>query len=105
MSEDKKLPTWREMPIGGLVLEGGTAARYETGDWRSLRPVRDADKCINCLLCWIYCPEAAIVVVDGKVVGIDLQHCKGCGICDKICPPKVNAIDMVSEREEEEVTV
>jgi pyruvate ferredoxin oxidoreductase delta subunit len=38
-------------------------------------------------------------VKDGKVVGIDLDHCKGCGICAEVCPPKVQAIKMVQETE------
>ena len=45
------------------------------------------------------CPDSAILVEDAKVVGIDLEHCKGCGICAAECPPKVKAIKMVLERE------
>jgi pyruvate ferredoxin oxidoreductase delta subunit len=33
------------------------------------------------------------------VVGIDLEHCKGCGICAEVCPPKIKAIEMVQEAE------
>jgi len=36
-----------------------------------------------------------IKVKDGKIVGIDLNHCKGCGICAHECP--VDAIEMVEE--------
>ena len=35
------------------------------------------------------------VVDDGKLVGIDYHHCKGCGICAQECP--CGAIDMVGE--------
>ena len=93
---------WRELPTGGLILEGGTAALYETGDWRSVRPIHSQEKCINCLICWIYCPDSAIKVEDGKIVGIDYAHCKGCGICAKECPAKVHAIEMKDESEFEE---
>jgi 2-oxoacid:acceptor oxidoreductase delta subunit (pyruvate/2-ketoisovalerate family) len=86
---------WKEIPIGGLILEAGSAEKYETGSWRTFRPVIDYDKCIHCLQCWIYCPDSAILVEDGKHVGFDLKHCKGCGICAAECPPKVNAIHMV----------
>ena len=87
---------WREIPEGGLILEAGNAIQYKTGSWRSQRPIRDEEKCTNCLICWIYCPDSAILVSDGEIKGIDLEHCKGCGICAKECP--VDAIKMVSEK-------
>jgi len=97
--EEKK--GWRDIPIGGLILEAGNAQNYLTGDWKTYRPVHDSEKCTNCLLCWIHCPDSAIIVEDGRVVGIDLEHCKGCGICETIGPPKVHAIDMVLDTEAE----
>jgi len=93
--------TWKELPEAGLITESGNARKYETGDWRNLRPVHDREKCINCLLCWINCPDSAIIVKDGKVEGIDYAHCKGCGICARECPEKVKAIKMVDESENE----
>ena len=90
--------TWQELPIRGLILEAGNAEEYETGGWRSMRPVHLEDKCIHCLQCWIYCPDTAILVKDGKVVGVDYKYCKGCSICEKVCPVKDKAIKM--EREE-----
>ncbi len=95
----KKQPGWKDIPIGGVILEAGNAVEYETGSWRAMRPIRDEEKCIQCLRCWIYCPDSAILVEEGKVVGIDLEHCKGCGICAVECPPKVQAITMVLEIE------
>jgi len=95
----KKAPGYKNIPIGGLIIEAGNAEKYETGSWRSFRPVRDDEKCIHCLTCWIYCPDSAIIVEDGKVVGVDLDHCKGCGICARECPKKVQAITMVKESE------
>ena len=50
-----RLPGWKDIPIGGMILEAGNAAKYETGTWRSSKPIWDADKCIHCLQCWIYC--------------------------------------------------
>lgn len=93
---------WRDVPIAGIITEAGNAENYETGDWRIYRPVRDEGKCIHCLFCWVYCPDSAVLVEDGKVVGFDLKHCKGCGICAKECPPKVRAIEMVPEARVEE---
>lgn len=83
-----------DMIIGSRV-DGGTAIKFETGDWRSLTPVINKDICIDCMTCWIYCPDDCIIVKDNKVVGIKLTHCKGCGICENSCPK--NAIKMSEE--------
>ncbi len=66
-----------------------------TGTWRSQRPVYDASLCNGCLICWLYCPEAAISRED---LAIDYNYCKGCGICAAEC--NKNAIWMVKEGEE-----
>jgi pyruvate ferredoxin oxidoreductase delta subunit len=92
---EAKKPGWKEIPIGGTIVKPGNAVEYKTGDWRSERPVVDKDKCINCLQCWIFCPDSSILVKDEKMAGYDYFHCKGCGICAKICP--VQAIEMVAE--------
>ena len=93
-------PGWRDLPIGGLINEAGTSRDYITGGWRAERPVWDSQKCIQCLICWVYCPDSAIQVdADSKVTGVDYDHCKGCGICAEECPPKVKAYTMVPESE------
>ena len=89
------LKTWKEIPIGGLITEAGNTQDYETGSWRSHRPIIDMDRCSHCMICWVYCPDSSIVVKDGKLEGIDYSHCKGCGICAHECPRK--AITMVEE--------
>jgi 2-oxoacid:acceptor oxidoreductase delta subunit (pyruvate/2-ketoisovalerate family) len=83
--------TWTETNIAGLVFEPGCAAEYKTGAWRTSRPVHHMDKCTHCLLCWVYCPDSAIIVKDGRWVAFDYDHCKGCGICGAVCPVKVEA--------------
>lgn len=88
---------WKELPLGGLILDAGNAELYPTGGWRTFRPIIDLEKCTHCLLCWVFCPDSAVLVNDGKVVGFDLDHCKGCGICDEECPDKIKAITMVEE--------
>lgn len=87
---------WKEIPEAGLILEAGNSVKYKTGAWRSQRPIRDKEKCIHCLLCWIYCPDTAIKVKDGKIKEIDYDYCKGCGICARECP--VKCIEMEPER-------
>jgi 2-oxoacid:acceptor oxidoreductase delta subunit (pyruvate/2-ketoisovalerate family) len=86
---------WRECTPAGLVLEPGNAIEYETGTWRSFRPIIDMEKCTHCMFCWIFCPDGSIMVKDSKVIGVDLKHCKGCGICAQECPRK--AITMIEE--------
>lgn len=87
--------TNKQFPRGACIPEAGNSADYVTGGWRSERPVRDAARCTQCLMCWINCPDSSVVVEDEKVVAFDLEHCKGCGICAQICP--VKCIDMVPE--------
>lgn len=95
-NEEKKLSA-KELPIGD-ILEAGTAVSFKTGDWRTHKPVWNAQKCINCKTCWISCPDSSIILKDDKVVGIDYEHCKGCGICARECPPKICAIVMEKEQ-------
>lgn len=66
----------------------------KTGSWRTLRPVLDLGKCNLCLLCWVFCPDGAIRR-SGKLLEIDYEYCKGCGICARECRRK--AIIMVEE--------
>ncbi len=89
--------TKKNITFAGIIFEGGTADRYKTGGWRKLRPILDKDKCIDCLICWVMCPDSAVIVEDGKMVGFNLEHCKGCGICAMECPDKVKAITMEEE--------
>ncbi|HUS56466.1 MAG TPA: 4Fe-4S binding protein [Thermoplasmata archaeon] len=65
-----------------------------TGTWRAFRPVVDREKCRKCTICWKFCPDTAIILVDG-VPEIDFDYCKGCGICANECPAK--CIVMVKE--------
>lgn len=88
---------WKDIPMGCDILEAGNAQEYKTGSWRAFKPIWYEDRCIHCLFCWLYCPEPAIMVKDGKMTGIDYEFCKGCGICARECPEKAKAIEMVPE--------
>ncbi|MEM2121273.1 MAG: 4Fe-4S binding protein [Candidatus Woesearchaeota archaeon] len=99
-NKPKKLKSWKEIPIGGVIEEAGNSINYETGSWRTFRPVINSEKCIGCMLCYLYCPESTILLENDekfvfKVRGFDLEHCKGCGICASVCP--VKAIEMKLE--------
>ncbi len=94
---DEQTP-WQEMTLGGEISEPATSLYVRTGEWRSDAPVWDAAKCKQCLLCVPYCPDSSIPVVDGYRSDFDYDHCKGCGICWKVCP--FHAIQMRKEGEE-----
>jgi len=80
----------------------GIGEAGKTGEWRNVFPVIDMEKCTPvrknrpaCFLCWLYCPET--VISRTIPVRIDLEYCKGCGICSQVCP--TGAISMVDEKE------
>ena len=79
---------WKDVPIGGMILEAGNSAEYLTGGWRAFRPVPGEAACTHCFQCWLFCPDSSILVdvEDEKMAGFDLDHCKGCGICAMVCP-------------------
>jgi len=90
--------TWKELPVGNVILEPGNASAYRTGDWKSFKPILNKELCIHCGLCYIFCPDMAYNLdAEGYFIA-DLYYCKGCGICSKECPTK--AISMVVEEEE-----
>jgi pyruvate ferredoxin oxidoreductase gamma subunit len=65
--------------------------RNHTGSWSEERPEL-ADACTACALCSLFCPEGAIARCHGAM-SIDLLYCKGCGICEAVCPVS-GAIEM-----------
>ena len=70
-------------------------AMGKTGSWRVYKPVFYKGKCVKCLRCWIFCPEASIKREKDGTISIDYEYCKGCGICASEC--KVKAIEMERE--------
>ena len=97
MAESESALTWKDIEIGSIVTDAGSASRYKTGDWRSQKPIFDLEKCIKCGLCYIYCPEGCIRQNAEGDFEADMYYCKGCGICARECPKEV--ITMVEEEE------
>ena len=87
--------TWQELEIGSVVTETGSSMQYETGSWRSERPVVNKEECIKCAMCWLFCPDMSIVRTPEGHFTANLTYCKGCAICARECP--VGCITMVSE--------
>lgn len=92
MAEKVKLKSLKDLPP--MVVSTEYMLINKTGVWRSMRPVIDMEKCISCMICWKFCPDACIIIEDDKPV-IDMDYCKGCGICAEECPRK--AIRLVEE--------
>ena len=86
---------WQDLTIGAGIFEPATSKLMNTGDWRTKIPVYIEEKCKHCMLCVPYCPDSSIPVKDGKRMDFDFMHCKGCGVCYKVCP--FGAIDFVKE--------
>jgi 2-oxoacid:acceptor oxidoreductase delta subunit (pyruvate/2-ketoisovalerate family) len=90
-----RLSTWQELPAGGVVTPA-EAEQPHTGGWRTgLKPEVDLSRCVDCLLCWLYCPDSAIRLDGAAFDGFDYDFCKGCEICAQVC--LVQAIEMVAE--------
>jgi pyruvate ferredoxin oxidoreductase delta subunit len=70
-------------------------------DWRINKPLFNKEYCIDCQFCWIYCPDMSIIARDKKMVGIDFDHCKGCGICVEVCPTTPKSLLMFPEQTNE----
>lgn len=90
-----RLLSWEELPPGGAVRPE-EAERLRTGSWRTgVRPEVDLSACVDCLLCWLYCPDSAVVLDGTAFAGFDLDVCKGCELCSVVCP--TGAIQMVAD--------
>ena len=112
---------WDEFEIGAMLrsfdgkIEDIAGTRQEdraysqsnsfsasVADWRIEKPIFAKDYCIDCQFCWIYCPDISIIARDKKMIGIDMDHRKGCGICVEVCPTNPKSLLMFPEQADEE---
>ena len=78
-----------------MPMSLGNMLWNKTGSWRNIRPEIKLEDCIQCGICWKFCPDMSIDIVDEFPV-VNYDYCKGCGICAEECPSK--CIVMVEER-------
>ncbi len=96
MSAEVKKPGWKDFPHGN-ILKAASSQEFKTGAWATDVPVWNPETCIHCMACWITCPDDCWQTKDGKIEGVSLDYCKGCGICAHECPTKPKSITMVSK--------
>jgi pyruvate ferredoxin oxidoreductase delta subunit len=82
------MKNWQELPPGAIITDPGSSRNFKTGSWRSYKPIWFEESCIQCMLCWIYCPDMSVKTSAGKRGEFDYEFCKGCGICALECPGK-----------------
>ncbi len=90
-------PVWgyRTAPLGGVLPTPGNSVWNDLHTSRTgWLPVLDADKCIDCGMCDMVCPDLCLVWSTGtddegqptvKLEGIDYRYCKGCMRCVETC--------------------
>jgi pyruvate ferredoxin oxidoreductase delta subunit len=89
----------KDRPIGGKIITQGNSTAVKTGSWKTFAPNWDKKRCIQCLICAIYCPESAISVKNDQRKETDMDYCKGCGICAQICPVKCITMEKACEED------
>ncbi len=62
----------------------GVAGR--TSEWRTSRPELFEDKCTKCMQCILHCPDDCFIINDEGFPVIEQYYCKGCMICEGVCP-------------------
>ncbi|MFH1032632.1 MAG: 2-oxoacid:acceptor oxidoreductase family protein [Chloroflexota bacterium] len=95
-------------PIGGTIVNpGNTIHKDLSASRQGIFPLYHRDRCIDCGLCTMTCPDYVFVWEQGidktgkpamVLKGPDYQYCKGCLKCVEICP--VEALTMECERPE-----
>jgi Pyruvate/2-oxoacid:ferredoxin oxidoreductase delta subunit len=65
--------------------------------------MHEAKRCFNCGVCnqcdncYLLCPDFSVVCDEGSGSRhINLDYCKGCGICDYECPRGIITMEEVS---------
>jgi Pyruvate/2-oxoacid:ferredoxin oxidoreductase delta subunit len=79
------------------------AEAKQEGIWDRERALKEAERCLSCgtcnlcLQCVSFCPDASIRLDEYETsVVVDLDHCKGCGICAHECPRGIITMEEIS---------
>ena len=93
------MKSWQELPPGAIISDPGNSRSFHTGSWRSYKPIWITENCIQCMLCWLYCPDMSVKTDNGKRGDFDYDFCKGCGLCARECPGKKGLKAVVMKEE------
>lgn len=92
-----------EMRLELLALQAGREAGLKDGHFSSTRAREEAERCFSCGRCnhcgqcLLFCPDVSIRMDENKQMPVvDLDHCKGCGICAHTCSRRAIVMERVS---------
>ncbi|MDR3155547.1 MAG: FAD-dependent oxidoreductase [Holosporaceae bacterium] len=91
-----KIPRINLLPAASISLEERTVALTEKEIIVESSRCLSCGNCFHCYNCYGYCPENAIKKLPDGSLEVDLNYCKGCGICAVECP--CGAIKMMQEK-------
>lgn len=80
-ARSRQLADWPPSP----QRDSGALATSNRG-WRIRWPALDLATCSRCGLCFLYCPDAAILLSPEGYPAVADDWCKGCGLCAVECP-------------------
>jgi Pyruvate/2-oxoacid:ferredoxin oxidoreductase delta subunit len=87
--------------LASALAAEAEAKQEET--WDRERALQEVERCLSCgtcnlcLQCVSFCPDASIWLDENKTaVTVDLDHCKGCGICAYECSRGVITMEEIS---------
>ncbi|HYD50987.1 MAG TPA: FAD-dependent oxidoreductase [Gemmatimonadaceae bacterium] len=75
--------SWSHAPDGFAEVNLGLAAEEALAE---AARCFECGVCNECALCMLYCADVAISRDPAGRFAIDLDHCKGCGVCAAECP-------------------
>ncbi len=87
---------YENAPLGGAIINpGNTVQKDLSASRQGIYPLYHRDRCIDCGLCTMTCPDYVFVWTQGTdkkgrpamvLKGPNYQYCKGCLKCVEICP-------------------